>query len=72
MGLKTQYPHTLVSLIKVPVPLHGQATCGLKDGHDRVIIPGTFQTPLRGLLRNKLRSVVGYLPWTNRCPQLTT
>lgn len=31
--------------------------------HDRVIIPGTFQTPHRGLLRNNLRyAVVGYFP----------
>lgn len=30
---------------------------------DRVIVPGTFQTPLRGLLRNSLRYVVvGYFP----------
>ena len=36
--------------------LHGQQMTA--DGVDRVIIPGTFQTPLRGLLRNRLRR-----PW---------
>lgn len=72
MFLHRNQVHNARKALYLPVPIvksnDGHFTCSNNPtDHSswyRVIVPGTFQTPLRGLLRNNLRyAVVGCFPW---------